>query len=399
MSKTEKWLTCTPKSFIGSARFFTRDSGLLCEGFKTLGYETQAIMLGPKREDDDERILRATMEEFCDAEFWRSFKAKGVVFYGWAMPCYTPICRAIKAAGLILVAHMDTGGLLSVRVEFRLCVPLLFRRYWDTSGFVIGSVKATLSLIRGMVPQWMDRPRLEHMELADLIGGVSPISCDRIKYFATYYERHDIASKVRLIGHPVSPAMRYKGGAKKMQICAVGRWTQNDLVKQPYMMLKVLKEALSNESEYQVIIIGEYDLAFENNLKDMMGELYTKIILLGRKTSEEIASVLNESRISLCTSMSESFHIASAEALCCGCSVVSYKSPYLPSFDYFVSENSGVLANDGSTASLAGALVDEMRMWNHGVRDPQLISDLWTHQLHAECVTKSILGFVESAKR
>ena len=129
-----------------------------------------------------------------------------------------------------------------------------------------------------------------------------------------------------------------------------------------------------------------------------MGELYTKITLLGRKTSEEIASVLNESHISLCTSMSESFHIASAEALCCGCSVVSYKSPYLPSFDYFVSEDSGILANDGSISSLAGALVDEMHLWNDGMRDPQLISDLWTRHLHAENVAKSILGYIESAK-
>ena len=352
-------------------------------------------MLGPKREDDDERILRATMEEFCDADFWRSFHAEGVVFYSWGLPRYTSICEAIKEAGLKLVVNLDTGGLLSLRVNGDDYAKLILKSNIREAGMFKGVIKSALTLARSSVPFLRDIPCLEHLGHADLIGAVSPIALERLTRFSHIYGRSDIAEKIRLIMHPISPSMRYDGNIKRKRICVVGRWGRADRVKKPELTLRVLSEVLLHNPNYDAVVIGAYDDEFETTYSNLPEQVQSRVQLMGRIANNATVSVLAESQISFCASESESFHIASAEALCCGCSVVSYESPYLPSMKYFVAENSGTLAEGCDIRLLAEALITEINAWNSGARDPEAISEIWSARVRADRVAAEIVSKLE----
>jgi len=398
MLSKKKWLTCTPRRFIGTQRFFARDSGLLSEGFKLAGFDSQAMMAGPAMDDDDDRILRVDPRLFETPEYWKSFEAEGVVLYAWALPRYTPIARAIKEAGLKLVINLDSAGLMSPRVDGKIFRDLLFHRHRMENTWLIGSLKASFSFIRGMVPRWMDLPRLEHMGYADLIGAVSPIARDRVKNYARYYGREDIASKVHLILHPISQNMTYGGVVKKKQLCIVGRWTRSDWVKNPWLLMNLLKIVLNKHRDYECVVIGAYDDLIKNIISKIDEGVRERIIFAGLIPNAEAALVLQESQISLCTSFSEGFHTSSAEALCSGCSVVGYQSPYLPNLPYYAGENSGTLAPEGTAESIAQAVNIEIKAWQNGERDPKNISNTWTSRLHARNIPERIFELLEQGE-
>lgn len=103
--------TCTPVAFHGDARFFTRDTGLICMNLRKLGAESKAVMPLPFHEDDiREDIIRVSMEQLKSADWWRTLKLDGVVLYSWGAPRYTAIARAIKKAGIKMVIHLDGDG-------------------------------------------------------------------------------------------------------------------------------------------------------------------------------------------------------------------------------------------------------------------------------------------------
>jgi glycosyltransferase involved in cell wall biosynthesis len=386
------WLTCTPKHFIGDAAHMARDTGLLSTGFKIAGYRSRPMLPSPACEADDPMILRVDPPEaMWDASYWKSLDADGVVLYAWGVPQYTGIAKAIKDAGLRLVVHLDSAGLMSPIVDGWTYSKLVMHRYRMDEGAVLGTVKGMLSVTRSMVPWIMDLPRLKHMAHGDLVGAVSPVACERIRSFARFYGREDIAEKVKLILHPISPQMRWTGTEKEKQICIVGRWTKSDWVKNPWLMAGVLGRVLADHPDYRAVVVGTKDRFVEDIVRGLPGAIRNRIELTGRLSNPEVSEVYATSRISICTSFSEGFHTSSAEAVCAGCSVVGYESPYLPNLPYFASENSGSIGTDGSPEAVAAAVGGEIRHWEEGHRDPNAISEIWSSRLHADKVATEIV--------
>lgn len=113
--------------------------------------------------------------------------------------------------------------------------------------------------------------------------------------------------------------------------------------------------------------------------------------LVGR---DELADLLRESQVFYSPSAYESFGIAAAEALCSGCSVVARRSVVMPSFAWFVSENSGILVDLDNATGHATALSEELAAWDHGLRHPEKISKSWSKNLHAEKVAERFLDLM-----
>jgi glycosyltransferase involved in cell wall biosynthesis len=203
-----------------------------------------------------------------------------------------------------------------------------------------------------------------------------------------------VAGKVDLIPHPISSGMKYNGEKKGNYLCAVGRWTRQDRIKNPVLLMKSFTRVLRDHPKFEAIIVGSYDQLIEDIWKTAPGSIRRRIHLLGPVTNEKTSNILRKSRILLCTSRSESFHIASGEALCCGCSLVSYRSPFLPSFSYFVAENCGTLAESDKYDLLGEALSLEVRKWDEGERIPENISEIWSSRLHADRVAARIVDSI-----
>lgn len=395
MHQSPRWLTCAPVRFPGDEGFFARDSGLLCRGFQAIGVPCQTVMPGPPLPGDcHEDLIRTDYDNLESPDWWKATGAQGAVLYAWGAPRYLPIARAIRQAGLRLVCNMDTSGTFGV-----LGGPL---EYWGSlwriqnglgirlSSVAIFFLKVLSSVSWSLVKNDLGRAR--HLRQADLIGAVSPIARERIQRVCRWYGGNDLAARVVLIPHPVSMHMRYSGQAKQPRVVCVGRWQPEDWrQKNPRLLLQTIVQLLPKAPQLECVIVGSMDKNLRCQFLEATAAFPGRVRLPGRMPNHEIAPLFQTSQVALCTSNHESFHIASAEALCCGCSVVAPDLPELPSLKWFVGQNSGRLASRTPEA-LAQAVQEELKIWAGQKRNPEKISSEWGARLHADRVAALILN-------
>jgi len=384
-----RWYTCTPRDYEGGDDFFSRDTGLLCKGFSQIGIESRAIMIGAPRHSDNPAVMRADIKKLESPAWWASFKLDGVVLYAWGRPRYLNIAKAIRKAGIVLVLHQDSGGIIS---------PLSGIRNWlSDQKNITGNLSTFLrSVTRGMtLGLFMTDPlRAIHLRQGDIIGCVTPMAVSNYRNICRVYGGKSLADRVGLIPHAVETAFFYSGVTKKKQIVSIGRWS-DEVQKRQRLMTEVFSMLLSLDASVTFVIVGEttdhlrqWHYALDKNSQ-------ARVRLCGRLDRAQLASLLDESQVFYSPSAYESFGIAAAEALCSGCSVVAHRSVSMASFEWFVSEKSGTLAADDTAASHLHALKKELHAWEIGRRDPPKISHTWSQHLHANHVANHVLEICE----
>lgn len=388
------WFTCTPVRFPGNQGFFERDSGLLCKGFQAIGIPSKAIMPGPPMEGDcTDDLIRTEYHNLEDPAWWRAQKGEGVVFYAWGAARYFPVARAIRQAGYKLVSHIDSSGTFGIAAG-----PM---EYWRANWRIQNALGITPSSLTVFLAKffssftwsWVkhDWGRARHLRQADLIGAVSPVAVDRIRRACRMYGGPELASRVRLIPHPVGLHMSYSGEAKSPRVIAVGRWLPEDWrQKNPALLLEVITRLLAARSDLECVVVGRMQEALRAKFLEAAGENCSRLRLLGHVPNRDLSAWLKSSQVALCTSTHESFHIASAEALCCGCSVVAPDFGELPSLQWFAGESCGQLGAPSAHA-IAQAVLDELILWQNHRRNAKRIADIWGSRLHADQVARLIL--------
>jgi glycosyltransferase involved in cell wall biosynthesis len=154
---------------------------------------------------------------------------------------------------------------------------------------------------------------------------------------------------------------------KKNQIIAVGRW--EDIAKFPELLIDVLKETLP-DSNYTALIIGGYDEKLLNKYNELPFDIKDKILLLGKKTFEEVQKYLAESKIFLSTSRWESSGLASLEALNNGCGIVCTDTGVA---NQTLHGLTGTVSKSLTIKDVTDALHNEIELWNTGVRSSEKI--------------------------
>ena len=394
MGTSPRWLTCTPVRFPGDESFFARDSGLLCRGFQALGVPCQAVMPGPPLPGDCTRdLIRTAYRNLESPPWWRATGAEGVVLYAWGAARYFPVARAIRQAGLKLVCNLDTSGTFGI-----LGGPL---EYWGAlwriqnglgispRSLTVFGAKFLSSFTWSLLKHDLGRSR--HLHQADLIGAVSPLAVERIRRVCRWYGGEALASRVRLIPHPVAMVMTYSNQIKKPRVVTVGRWTPEAWrQKNPFLLSEVATRVLHQNPRSEFVVVGAMEEGLRRRMLESAGSAADRIRITGRLSHPNLVDLYQVSQVSLCTSNHESFHISSAEALCCGCSVVAPSLPELPSFAWFTSEASGRLAARHPSA-LARAVLDELALWSQAGRDASQIAPPWCRRLHADRVAAGLL--------
>lgn len=395
MGTKRRWLTCTPVRFAGDHTFFSRDSGLLCKGFQEIGIECKAIMPGPPMESDQiEDLIRTDYTNLENPSWWRSLGADGVVFYGWGSGKYVRIVKAIKDAGMTLVTHLDTAGILGVFNGIGDYAETL----WNVSlgeathplaGFGRFAARlaygATVGIIRN------DLSRSHHLKQADMIGAITPVALERIRKVCRVYGGESLANRVQLIPHPNASYMKYDSSiTKERLVVAVGRWDDSK-VKGTELLMRTARSCVEKDTGLCIEIFGRPSEAMTQWHAALSLELQKRIHLKGVVPNTEITLGLKRARISLCTSLREGYHTVSAEALCCGCSVVGPDVPEVPSMKWFAVEPFGCMA-ERNERSLSDAVVLEMNAWDKGLINPAEISRHWSCKLHAPRVAERILS-------
>jgi hypothetical protein len=385
-----RWFTCTPMDFGGGPDFFARDSGLLCRGFQASGVESRAVMPGRPRPDDEPDLIRTAYHHLEDPAWWRSHGLDGVVLYAWGRAKFRRVAEAIREAGVFLVLNQDSGGLVSPRLDLP--------AWWQEQLVVSGAARTrggwwrfSKRVVRGLTVGLAasDPLRARHLRAGHVIACVTPVAADHYRHFCRLYGGEDFANRVQVVPHPVNPLFRFDGQPKTRSIAMIGRW-EDATQKRPELMMAVASHLLDTDPALTVEVVGKTTPELR-----AWAETRERVRMHGRIVPEAIAGILSRAQVAWCSSAFESFHIASGEALCCGCSVVGGISPSLAAFPWFVGEASGTLASTDDVAGHAAAIRDELLAWNEGRRDAAAIASIWQSRLHAPEVARLVISIAE----
>ena len=389
--RNKRVITCTPIRYKGDHTFFARDSGLLSVGLQMNGVESYAVMPGPSMPDDDPRLIRTDYANLSDTAWWRAQECEAVIFFSWAMPEYTVIAKAIKASGSKLLIFLDSAGFWNPWSNG----PEWFKAQWDACrrkrGLTTGLLRYLASIGRSCFPAAFDRPRLEHMNLANAVTVTSPLVLQRTKQYANAYGFRQLEKRIHYLPLPVSTRMRYNGEQKRNRIICVGRWLPEDWPeKGPKLLFESLSAFLGKRLDYEALVVGRGASALRQASFYPKHLPRTKLQLVEFVPNDKLSALFAESQISICSSFHESFHIASFEAACCGCSIVALRSPDLPALQ-FLAESDGSLASEETSGSFAAALDSEAAAWERQLRNPRIISDKWGQKVHSDKVAGACL--------
>ena len=364
--------TCTPVAFHGDARFFTRDTGLICMNLRKLGAESKAVMPLPFHEDDLRGdIVRVPMEQLKSAGWWRSLHLDGLVLYSWGAPRYTAIVRAIKKAGIKLAIHLDTNG------DF-------FDEAWKPRPSLLQRCKNLITHTA------IDFLRARHLKMADVVTMSEPVA-EMLRHRMFYGDA--VADKAVTMPCPVSPHFTYDGRAKQRVVVCVGRWGGvEDEIKDPGLMMQASRALVEKDSSVVVEIYGWYGDDVSARHASLPEAQRSRILLKGFTPGAALKDVYCDAMVSFCTSKRESSHIASAEALCCGCAVVIPARPSLNLPQWYASKDCGTVAREDTPESLADAILEELQQWEQGHRDPAAIAAYWQPFFHADKVMDRIFN-------
>ncbi len=401
--------TCTPVAFGHSPEFFSRDSGLLCRGLQMIGVESMAVMPGKPGPEDPADLVQTGYANLESAEWWQARHLDGVVLYAWGRPKFRRVAAAIRKAGIFLILNLDSGGPVSPRAGWRDWLHAQWIYGGQGRGFV-SWLRAGRLILRGITVGLLctDPLRARHLRCGDVIGAVSPGAAGYWRALCRSYGRAGMADKVALLPHAVErrfihPDPEKIAGSlaapsdKSRQIVCVGRW-HDEVQKRAWLMMDVIPRLLETDREVTVVIVGAVTAAMREWHRGLAGDMAARVRLAGRVDRGELAAICRQSQVFYSPSAYESFGIAAAEALCCGCSVVAARKPTLPSFEWFVSENSGRLALRDDAAGHLEALRHELAAWEHAERDPVEIPRVWCARLHADRVAARVLEMASHAK-
>jgi len=391
-----RFATCTPVNFSGEARFFTRDTGLLCRGFQAAGFECFVVMPGPEDVNEPSDLIRCREEDLISSVWWKNTGINVVILYAWGDPRYLPVAKAIRSADIRLIQSLDTSGFSSPFANFMTWLEstLAELKFPQTS---LSRLRRSVRIARDLIPAIYEHKRLQMLNECDHLAAVSPPACDSMTSYLQGLGRPDIAKKLIVIPHPVSSVMNYRGEEKAKRVLVVGRWGTADAAqKDPNLTLRVLAHFLLSHPDWDAEIIGPEAIGLDDNAARILKTAKSRLTLKNFVKHDELRELYATSRILLCASRFESFHIASAEAVCCGCSVVVAAHPLLASTSWFTSMTSGTIATQRSVESLAKALNDEVDAINDMLRDPIKISETWTPNLHAQSIALNIIGLIDS---
>ena len=392
MSRTIKIEFATPQRYRRMGKYWERDGGLLAVEGRRLGIDTSYVMLPGDQPETDVPLVTGSEEEMSRPGWWRIRSPAAVVLYAWGMPRYAPIARAIRDAGIRLQVQFDSDGVISPRVALW---PYLRTAYWTYREYGFrGKVKTFPSVVAVLNTLWhfanrraYDEPMTEHLACAGWIGLESPIAAERVKRFLARMGRGELVSRVVVSCHPVDERFTPGEVAKEPVIIAVGRWLSEQ--KDGALLMRVLRRTLAANPLWRAVVIGAGGDRLAQETVGWTTDCRNRFSAVGGLSRDAVLREMQRARILLATSRYESFHIAAAEALCCGATVVA--PPGLPSFSYFASEGSGVIADSRGVPALSAALTDEIRKWEEGSRSADVISRVWGRRLTATTWINTLL--------
>lgn len=388
-----KWLTAIPLAYTEYPGYWERDGGLMCLGLQALGIESKFVALGDPETRSPHPLILATLEQMKDEHWWRRQEAEGVMIYSRGAPRFEPIVRAIKAAGLKLVVHIDSDGFSSPHVSFRDFLFGTYIMFRDERKPLPGLMALAKALLFRIFPQIYDLKFQLHLSHADIVTVNSPLGLQHMRRLLLRFNRPELAAKLRQIPAPSRGDCDYDPAVQKRpQIIAVGRW--NTYQKDAPRLIASLNQVLLELPHYRAVVIGAGGDLLRQLIRDHASAVAGRIEVPDFIDRAALIRCYQESQIMFVPSRAESLHLAAVEALFCGCSVVGAAA--ISSMQWFTSRASGTAAPRRTVDDFSKALLAEAECWRKGERDPAAISRDWRSRVLAPVVVQTILDEVDA---
>ena len=296
-------------------------------------------------------------------------------------PSLSDILKRIKAGGVPLIVKGDTDGTLGYPI-----VPNYLRSVPLTAGGL-----NVLRHLKWRLPfKSVVASKLQHFEYADRVVYESPGAGVNLAYVLNYWGLRRYVAKLAWIPNSVHDdylegTLPEKDGLK---IVAVGRWDDR-LVKGADILARVISGALNGMEDIRFAVIGSGEEIVRQAIPERLLE---RVEFTGQLDVTALKKLLREAKIMIVPSRLESFSIASAEALCSGCSLVVTPVEslvYLSGGGAF-----GSVSRDFRPSSLMAALDHEIKQWRGGARRSDQISNYWRSQLSKEKIGQQWVDLV-----
>ena len=388
MKNKKDWVVCQLENFNGDVSDFSRDAGLFCRAFNELGYDTKLILKSPSKKGElKQYVLRATEAELCSVDWWKNIEAQNVFLYPQYYTKNVHIVEAMKKARKRIVVYMDAGSEIYPFYSWWFNTKLIFRKN-KINGARFYVIKSFLEIIK-MHFSIFNFNRYNFFKFVDLVVFSSPLSAKHHLSIPFYLPR-EIKKKAIVSGCPIDWTFLYDGIKKENIALAIGRWDDEESKRSRYLMEAI--ECSFNKTDIVFHVFGNTPSYMYEWYSNLPQENQSRVLLHGKVTVDELKKYYVKSKIVLCPSIHEGTHLASAEGLCFGCSVVVPPCPTLSCVHWYTSKYSGTISQYDTPESFAEAVTSELSMWETDKRNPFAISQQWQEEFCATQTVKKVLN-------
>jgi glycosyltransferase involved in cell wall biosynthesis len=153
-------------------------------------------------------------------------------------------------------------------------------------------------------------------------------------------------------------------------------------------MAETVVNFLTQRQDYRFMIFGSGTDQVNRLLESAPQNVRDRITVLGFIEHEKVQEKLKNAKLLFVPSRWESFSIASAEALCTGCSIVGTPAEALR-YQSMQGFSGSISATFDKKAILAALLQDAVK-WDQGKYDQEKIAAYWRPILNRKSVAKNI---------
>jgi len=368
-----------------------KDPGQIPLGLIDIGINSGVITTAKKELENYNPklpLVKRTLEEFYDEDFWLRNDSDVIIAYPLQGAYYSPLIEKMKAGGKKVLLKFDSDGRIAYplqRHSFR--VPLNERL---TARNLVSDIwwhLASTSLKRSRHAK-VAAEIIKQIELSEGAMIESPDALSNLNYFLAAWGRSDLTKKTYFIPNPVTPEFVEGEIGKKENIAiSYGRW-DDYRQKNTMVLVETVVEFLKGRRDFRFIIFGNGTELVKKLLEAAPENVRDRIEILGFVEREKIKEFLSGAKIFFVPSRWESFSIASAEALCTGCSVAGtpLESLHFLSMQGF----SGTTASSFDRGAILAALLQDAMKWDRENYEPKKISTFWRAKLDRKIVAKNI---------
>lgn len=313
--------------------FWHRDLGLLTRGFRKLGHEAFLAIHPqpgcgpfPSSPSPEEPVLWISPAEAASPLWWNSQKPDLVILGLWTRPWYNPIRRAALSATSRVVERADSDGMRTASCGWR---PYAQRRFdyfrdrttaWPIALSVFFSCLYAVASL--MATPWMEARLARTLRLLPALTVETPEATRLWKSLARKLGANP--DRIHCVPHPIQTDLFVPDPAVERQnrVIAVGRWESYQ--KNLPLLLQTLVPFLNQHPDWSSLVLGS-GLSPDST--------HSRIRFSPPVSPRALAHHMQSSKIFISSSRYESFGLAAAEAMACGC--LSLGPAGLVSSDYF----------------------------------------------------------------